>query len=213
MFLVKCTLPYASTEISGIPFRQEDGYVETDPPVTEDVAAKFRSIPGYEVIDLDAKPAVNPDTGKVTPPPAGGGERGRGRPSKADLVAAIEKFNVLPVSDKYADLQAQLEGLVKAAETPKAEEGAGAGEGAGNDDPNAGLTPAQIAALDRDGDGNAGGSLKEGEADGAGEGAADDAGAGEGAAGGDGSTSEGGEGADGAGAADETNTGDNNDAG
>lgn len=61
---VICSLPNASENISGVKFvRQADGSVMTAEPM-EDAAAQeaFGSIPGYTLVDPDAKPA--PSKGK-----------------------------------------------------------------------------------------------------------------------------------------------------
>lgn len=54
MKIVTCTLPNASTNISGVEFAATaDGMVSA--PVADDVASGFASIPGYTV--ADAPPA------------------------------------------------------------------------------------------------------------------------------------------------------------
>lgn len=63
---VTCKLPNASDNIGGIPFESnEDGTVSA--VVTDEQAARFESIPGYEVEDSD----VELDAEKVTKEPKG----------------------------------------------------------------------------------------------------------------------------------------------
>lgn len=56
MKIVTCTLPNASTEISGVKFAASDAGMVSE-PVADDVAAKFGAIPGYDVADAPASAA------------------------------------------------------------------------------------------------------------------------------------------------------------
>lgn len=68
MKIVTCTLPNASTLISGVEFSEsKEGMVSG--PVADEVAAQFEGIPGYELADAEAvskEPAKAPAP-KVAP--------------------------------------------------------------------------------------------------------------------------------------------------
>ena len=114
MFNVICTLPNASDNISGVAFEpHEPTGVITVSPVDATVAARFARIPGYEVVDLDAKPVTE------------GVSLGRGRVAKSDIeawTAEIEKLGgSVPEGAKAKEIFALLTSLrEKAAEAPNA---------------------------------------------------------------------------------------------
>lgn len=61
---VLCTLPNASDEISGVKFSaHEKGMLSED--VSDDVAATFASIPGYELVGVKPAAPVVDDTAKA----------------------------------------------------------------------------------------------------------------------------------------------------
>lgn len=130
MFKVICTLPNASDLISGVAFEPAaDGGMVSASPVDEDVAARFAMIPGYNVVDLEAAPATE----------------GRGRMSAAEVEAIRNELTDLGIAFPKGARPATLADLLTKAKADKAAKPP--------------LTPAQEAALDRDGDGAAGGSL------------------------------------------------------
>lgn len=56
---VICTLPNASEEINGVPFKLVDGAAVAE--AADDVAKQFDGIPGYEVIDVGPAKAPKKD--------------------------------------------------------------------------------------------------------------------------------------------------------
>lgn len=52
MKIITCTLPNASTEISGVAFTATDGGMVSE-PVADEVAAGFDGIPGYTFADAE----------------------------------------------------------------------------------------------------------------------------------------------------------------
>lgn len=66
---VICVLPHASDEISGVKFHELEQGGKISDEVSDEVAARFASIPGYsldELVDEERKPAKEPE---APPPP------------------------------------------------------------------------------------------------------------------------------------------------
>lgn len=109
---VICTLPNASEEISGVKFQphpDREGVMVSE-TVDDNVAARFCSIPGYEL--LATKPAVDAE------------EKTRERDEKEALLKRAAELNVV-VSNRW--------GLEKLRESVQAAEAAAAAAEAGKD--------------------------------------------------------------------------------
>lgn len=71
MIKVKCFLPNASEEISGIAFaKSEDGTMESVEALAPEVAAQFEGINGYVLIPSDDAPASKGRKSKAANPEA-----------------------------------------------------------------------------------------------------------------------------------------------
>lgn len=66
---IKCTLSNAGTNINGIDFGPDENGVMVSAEVSEEQAAPFGAIPGYEVIEGEKAPPAKDDKGKTDPPP------------------------------------------------------------------------------------------------------------------------------------------------
>jgi len=65
---VVCTLPNASNKINGIEFEDcREGKISKE-PVSEDVAFRFATIPGYKVVSSKDGASAKPDTQEVPSP-------------------------------------------------------------------------------------------------------------------------------------------------
>lgn len=68
MKIVTCTLPNASTLISGVVFSESDSGMVSD-AVTDEVAAQFEGIPGYTFADSDEAQKTPAKAGKASKVP------------------------------------------------------------------------------------------------------------------------------------------------
>ena len=90
MSKIKCTLPNASTEISGVKFESVGGAMLSE-DVSDDVALNFSSIPGYTVVagegeggnaSAKAPEAKQPEDGAMGNETNAQGETAKARPAK-----------------------------------------------------------------------------------------------------------------------------------
>ena len=118
-FHVICTLPNASKHISGVAFADHKDGVVTAAPVDADTAAKFKGIPGYVIVDAEAKP------------PKADGAGGRGKRIKAaETLAPGEASGAAPNGDGDGGAEQKADGAdgeikdgeVDPAATPRAEQ-------------------------------------------------------------------------------------------
>ncbi len=54
MARVRCDLPNADTEISGVAFMPMDGGGMLSEEIADEIAARFCSIPGYQPVEVEA---------------------------------------------------------------------------------------------------------------------------------------------------------------
>lgn len=133
---VLCTLQNASEEISGVKFvSHANGMLSED--VTDEVAANFASIPGYEIVGAKAKatapaPADNDDAAAEKARADASAEAAEKASAKAaEKAALLAKAEALGVSVKGNWGVERLAAEIESAEKAKAEAGAAAAAEAG----------------------------------------------------------------------------------